>query len=34
MVDWTQQMLNNKKQRCIIAGIGLSLLMKLNGGVL
>lgn len=34
MVDWTQQMLSNKKQRCIIAGIGLSLLLKLNEGSL
>jgi hypothetical protein len=31
MVDWTQQLLSNRKQRCIIAGIGLSLLLKLSG---
>jgi len=32
MVDWTQQMLNNRKERCMIAGIGLSLLIKLIEG--
>lgn len=28
-VDWTQQLTGNKKERCLIAGIGLSLLVKL-----
>lgn len=27
--DWTQQLTGNKKERCLIAGIGLSLLLKL-----
>ncbi|WP_142687290.1 hypothetical protein [Chitinophaga polysaccharea] len=29
LVDWTQQLLGNNKERCFISGIGLSLLMKL-----
>jgi len=28
-VDWTQQLTGNKKERCFISGIGLSLLVKL-----
>ncbi|MFT3824215.1 MAG: hypothetical protein QM731_09855 [Chitinophagaceae bacterium] len=28
-VDWTQQLLENKKERCLISGIGISLLHKL-----
>ncbi len=33
-VDWTQQMLNNKKERFFIAGFGLELLNKLEEGLL
>lgn len=29
LVDWTQQLLGNNKERCFISGIGFSLLMKL-----
>lgn len=29
LVDWTQQLTGNKKERCFISGIGLSLLVKL-----
>ena len=33
-VDWTQQLLNNKKERFFIAGFGLELLNKLEEGLL
>jgi len=31
-VDWTQQLLGNKKERMLIAGFGLELLQKLQSG--
>ncbi|THU32528.1 hypothetical protein FAM09_27445 [Niastella caeni] len=34
LVDWTQQLLNNKKERFFIAGFGLELLNKLEEGLL
>lgn len=33
-VDWTQQLLNNKKERFFIAGFGLELLNKMEEGLL
>jgi hypothetical protein len=33
-VDWTQQMLNNKKERFFIAGFGLELLNKMEEGLM
>jgi len=34
LVDWTQQLLNNKKERFFISGFGLELLNKLEEGLL
>lgn len=34
LVDWTQQLLNNKKERLFISGFGLELLNKLDEGLL
>jgi hypothetical protein len=34
LVDWTQQLLNNKKERFFIAGFGLELLVKQEAGLL
>lgn len=33
-VDWTQQLLNNKKERFFIAGFGLELLNKMEEGLM
>jgi len=33
-VDWTQQLLQNKKERLLIAGFGFELLYKINKGLL
>jgi len=32
-VDWTQQLLGNKKERLLISGFGLDLLYKLQNGM-
>jgi hypothetical protein len=34
LVDWTQQLLNNKKERFFISGFGLEILNKLEEGLL
>ena len=33
-VDWTQQLLNNKKERIFITGFGLELLNKMEEGLM
>jgi hypothetical protein len=33
-VDWTQQLLENKKERLLISGFGLGLLYKLQNGLI
>jgi hypothetical protein len=34
LVDWTQQLLGNRKERLMISGYGLELLFKMQRGLL